>query len=64
MLSRQEIILIHKIEEQIQNRQELIASGSLKDYAEYRENVGFISALKTAIELVNETNKEITGGER
>jgi hypothetical protein len=61
MLSRQETLVINKITDEIETRKDLIASGSLTDYNEYRENCGFIKGLKTAIELIHEVNKEITG---
>jgi hypothetical protein len=61
MLSRPETLLLKKLTDEINNRTELIASGTVTDYSEYKLNVGFITGLRTAIELLHETNREITG---
>ena len=64
MLTRAEQILLKKLSEQIESRADMIASGGVSDYPEYRENVGFIRGIKTAISLLEETNSELTKGER
>lgn len=64
MLSKSELIVLDKLQEEINNRATILAQGGAKDYSEYKENTGFIDGLKYASELIHETNKEITGGEK
>lgn len=62
MLSKPEAMLVSKLSDEINNRATILAQGGVKDYSEYKENVGFIDGLKFAMELVDDINKEITGG--
>lgn len=64
MLSKPETILVNKLADEINNRATILAQGGAKDYSEYKENVGFLDGLKFAMLLVDEINKEITGGQK
>lgn len=62
MEPRSHAVLRQKIEEEILTRTGHIVSGSAKDYAQHREDVGYINGLETALKLLDETNTEISGG--
>ena len=49
MVERTLGVLIAELEKQVGSRTEALASGHIKDYAEYRELVGLIRGLKLAI---------------
>lgn len=64
MLSKAEQSLILKLKDEINNRADSLAQGGAKDYAEYRENCGYLDGLRWSITAVYEVNKLITGGEQ
>lgn len=64
MLSKQEQMIILKLQEEILNRSESLAQGGAKDYAEYRENCGYLDGIRWSITAVYEVNKILTGGEQ
>lgn len=55
-------LLRHKLEEEKTNRVNSLASGSAKDYPQYKELIGTILGLDAALKLLDETNAEIAGG--
>lgn len=63
MLSKQEQTLILKLQDEINNRVDILAQGGAKDYPEYKENCGYLDGLRWSINAVYEVNKQITGGE-
>jgi hypothetical protein len=64
MATRDLLIISKKLDAEINARKELIASGTIKDYSEYKQNVGYLEGLNRAVEIIDETEQEIAGGNR
>lgn len=52
-------LLEQKIAEAIENRSISVASGVCTEYANYRENVGYIKGLQAALALCDEIESEL-----
>jgi len=44
--------LLHKLNEDILNKKDFLATGNVKDYAEYRQVCGIIRGLESAKQLI------------
>ena len=52
--------LREKLAETIANETDRITSGEYRDYAVYREQVGYLRALKTVLDLAEEIERGMT----
>lgn len=64
MLTRQESLLLNRLEEEIQKSLEGLAVGAAPEYAatKWAESCGRIQGLRDAITLLEEINSEISKG--
>ena len=62
MKSRFNERLIKKVAEEVMSNSDHVLSGGCADWGEYRFSAGFISGLKRALQLMDEVDEELMGG--
>ena len=50
-----------KVQEQIDSRSDFLTEGSARDFADYKDNCGYINGLRDSLKLLDDTETEIAG---